>query len=133
MKIYGSEYVSSLGDNTSKTSANVNYYKVKKGDSIGQIAELYRVSISDIRKWNRLRTNKILAGKTLKIYSDARVNDVPEVKQKGSKDSGRFHQVKEGDTLYSIAKFYNVTIAALKTLNDMTGNRIMVGQKLKVE
>lgn len=133
LKIYGSEYVSSLGDNTSKTSANVNYYKVKKGDSIGQIAELYRVSISDIRKWNRLRTNKILAGKTLKIYSDARVNDVLEMKQKGSKDSGRFHQVKEGDTLYSIAKFYNVTIAALKTLNDMTGNRIMVGQKLKVE
>jgi len=133
LKIYGSEYVSSLGDNTSKTSANVNYYKVKKGDSIGQIAELYRVSISDIRKWNRLRTNKILAGKTLKIYSDARVNDVPEVKQKGSKDSGRFHQVKEGDTLYSIAKLYNVTIAALKTLNDMNSSRIMVGQKLKVE
>jgi len=134
LKIYGSDFQSSLGDRTSKTSANVNYYKVKKGDTIGQIAELYRVSISDIRRWNRLRNNKILAGKTLKIYSDARINDVPEVKQqKGSDNGGRFHQVREGDTLYSIAKLYNVTIAALKTLNDLTGNRIMVGQKLKVE
>jgi len=134
LKIFGSDFQSSLGDRTSKTSANVNYYKVKKGDTIGQIAELYRVSISDIRRWNRLRNNKILAGKTLKIYSDARINDVPEVKQqKGSDNGGRFHQVREGDTLYSIAKLYNVTIAALKTLNDLTGNRIMVGQKLKVE
>ncbi|HVO74639.1 MAG TPA: LysM peptidoglycan-binding domain-containing protein [Ignavibacteriaceae bacterium] len=134
LKIYGSNFVSSLGDNTTKTSANVNFYKVRKGESIGQIAELFRVSISDIRKWNHLRTNKVLSGKTLKIYSDARVNDVPEIKQlKESKNGGRFHQVKEGDTLYSIAKLYNVTIAALKTLNDLPGNRIKVGQKLKVE
>jgi membrane-bound lytic murein transglycosylase D len=94
---------------------------------------MYRVSISDIRKWNRLRTNKILAGRTLKIYSDSRVNDVPEIKHKGSDNGGRFHQVREGDTLYSIAKLYNITIAVLKTLNDMTGNKIMVGQMLKVE
>jgi membrane-bound lytic murein transglycosylase D len=133
LKIYGSDFPSSLGDNTSKNSANVNYYKVKKGDTIGQIAEMYRVSISDIRKWNRLRTNKILAGRTLKIYSDSRVNDVPEIKHKGSDNGGRFHQVREGDTLYSIAKLYNITIAVLKTLNDMTGNKIMVGQMLKVE
>jgi len=134
LKIYGSDFQSSLGDRTSKTSANVNYYKVKKGDTIGQIAELYRVSISDIRRWNRLRNNKILAGKTLKIYSDAKVNDVPDLKyQKDSRNGSRFHRVKEGDTLYSIARFYNITIAALKTLNDITGSRIMVGQKLKVE
>lgn len=192
LKIYTSSNTSSLGDYTTKNSSNVNYYKVKSGDTIGEIAEKYNVRISDIKNWNDLSSNKIIAGNTLKIYSDANVNDinvdysssemvsmknhlikkgetiggiaekykvsVSEIKKwnnltddnivagktlkiysnsstsnsKDNKNSGSYHTVKPGDTLYSISKIYNIPIAKLKSINDLTSNKINVGQKIKV-
>jgi membrane-bound lytic murein transglycosylase D len=130
LKIYSSGNVSSFGDVTTKNSANVNYYRVKSGDSIGEIAELYKVSASSIRKWNGLRSNKILAGKTLKIYSDADVNDVPEITHRSGNG---MHTVQAGETLYSIARLYSIPVDQLKRMNKISGNKIVVGQKLRVE
>ncbi len=42
------------------------------------------------------------------------------------------YTVKTGDTLYSIAKKYNVSVNALKTLNNLSTNTLRVGQKLKI-
>lgn len=42
------------------------------------------------------------------------------------------YTVKNGDTLYSIAKKYNVSVNALKTLNNLSSNTLRVGQKLKI-
>src|SRR5690606_20548511 len=99
IKIYTNES-SSLGDNTTKTSSNVIYHKIKPGETISQIAELYKVSSSNIRKWNGLRSNKIIAGKTLKVYSDANIYDLPETVS--TKPNGKTHVVKSGESLYSI-------------------------------
>ena len=133
IKIYTNEKTSSLGDNTTKTSSNVIYHKIKSGETIGQIAEQYRVSTSNVRKWNGLKSNKILAGKTLKIYSDAGVYDIPETKVNKDVKTGKTYTVKSGDTLYSIAQSHNIAVAKLKSLNSLTNNKIVVGQKLKVE
>lgn len=130
LKIYGKEDISSLGDNTSKTSANINYYKVQPGDAISKIAEKYRVSISSIRRWNNLSSNKIIAGSTLKIYSDSNVHDIPE---KSVSNNNKIHRVSRGETLYSIANMYNMSISRLKRLNGITSNKILPGQRLKVE
>ncbi|MEJ2616443.1 MAG: LysM peptidoglycan-binding domain-containing protein, partial [Ignavibacteriaceae bacterium] len=129
LTIYTDEHTSSLGDNTVKTSANINYYRVKKGDTIGEIAELYKVHTYDIRRWNHLRSNRIYAGKTLKIYSDAAVNDLPE---NVSSKSLYVHRVKRGESLYSIAQKYDTSVKRLKYLNHIRSNKIVVGQKLKV-
>jgi membrane-bound lytic murein transglycosylase D len=130
LKIYSHETASSLGDNTTKSSANVNYYKIKPGDTIGGIAELYRVSSSSIRKWNSLRSNKIIAGSTLKIYSDADVNDVPETPHRSANG---LHTVKNGESLYSIARMYSTSVESLKRLNKLSSTKIVIGQKLRVE
>lgn len=130
LKIYSRENAESLGDNTTKNSANVNYYKIKSGDSIGQIAELYKVSSSSIRRWNGLRSNKIIAGKTLKIYSDADVNDVPETP---SRSANGIHTVTRGESLYSIARMYSTSVENLKRINKLSSPKIVVGQKLRVE
>jgi len=130
LKIYGSGEVTSLGDKTVKTSANLNHYKVKPGDTIGKIAELYQVSISDIRRWNKLSSNKILSGKSLKIYSDAGVNDIPERPSVNKKNST--HTVRRGESLFRIAKTYKMTVAELKAINNLTEEKITVGQKLKI-
>jgi membrane-bound lytic murein transglycosylase D len=129
LKIYGSSENSSLGDKTVKTTANFNNYKVKAGDAIGKIAELYKVSISDIRRWNKLSSNKIIAGQTLKIYSDAGVNDIQEVPVKKNST----HTVKRGESLHSISKLYGMTVAQLKSVNNLSDTKIVVGQKLKID
>jgi membrane-bound lytic murein transglycosylase D len=139
LKIYGNNRTASLGDNTAKSSANLNYYKIKEGDSISEIAEAYHVSIARIKKWNNMWSNKIIAGKTLKIYSDADINDIPE--HVSSKEStgktiptgARTHIVTSGESLYTIARQYNTSIRKLKELNKMDGNKIIIGQELIVE
>ncbi len=128
LKIYGGSDASSLGDNTTKTSANVNYYKVKKGDTIGEIAELFKVSSSSIRRWNDLNSNKIIAGQSLKVLSDEGINDLPE----SSNDGSNVHTVRSGESLYSIAHDYRMSVSDLKDLNNLDGNKIMPGQSLKV-
>ena len=137
IKIYSSEKTSSLGDNTSKTSSNVIYHQIKSGETIGQIAEQYRVSSSSIRKWNGLKSNKIIAGKTLKIYSDSDVYDIPETKTTSKENhnisKGKTHTVKNGDSLFSIAKAYNMSVAKLKSINALISNKIIIGQILKIE
>ncbi len=133
LKIYNSTSSPSYGDNTTKNSSNVNYYKIKSGDSIGSIAEKYGVKVSDIRNWNNISGNKILAGSTLKIYSDANVNDIPnETTNKNVKTNQQSYTVKSGDSLYSIAAKNNTTVAKLKSINNLTSNNIKSGQKLRL-
>ncbi|QQS38184.1 MAG: LysM peptidoglycan-binding domain-containing protein [Ignavibacteriales bacterium] len=135
LKVYGSSSVNtSYGDNTVKSNANVNYYKIKPGDSLGKIAELYKVSTADVMNWNGLYNNKIIAGKTLKIYSDANVNDIPVVNNNNTNSKGSsVHTVKKGDTLYDIATQHGMSVSRLKYINNLSSNKIKAGQKLKVE
>ena len=133
LKIYGSTTSSSYGDNTSKNSSNINYYKIKPGDAIGSIAEKYGVSVSDIRRWNNISGNKILAGSTLKIYSDANINDIPNETTKTTKNvksNQQSYLVKSGDSLYSIATKNKTTVAKLKSINNLKSNNIKAGQEL---
>jgi membrane-bound lytic murein transglycosylase D len=129
LKIYGTNDNSALGDKSAKTSANLNTYKVKPGDSIGKIAELYKVSIADIRNWNNLSSNTVYAGRELKIYSDAGVYDI---KENSASRKMSVHTVRRGESLFAIAKKYGMTIAELRSVNNLTGDKLTIGQKLKV-
>lgn len=65
------------------------------------------------------------------------VQNTPTLSVKESKEEpsqvSEFHTVKSGETLFSIAKKYKVTIEKLKDLNDLTLNNLSVGQKLKLK
>ena len=147
LKIFSESKTSSLGDNTLKNSANINYYKIKAGETITAIATHYNVSASSIRKWNNLKGNKIIAGTNLKIYSDAGVNDISDnssnTKNKTSiskksanktvKKSEDYYSVKRGDSLFAIAKKYGITVEDLRKMNKLNGNKLNQGQKLKID
>ncbi|GAB1351227.1 hypothetical protein MASR1M107_34420 [Ignavibacteriales bacterium] len=66
----------SYGDNASKNTATLNTYKVQNNDNITAIASKYGVSVDDIKTWNNLTTDNLLAGQNLKIYSNKTVTDV---------------------------------------------------------
>lgn len=48
-------------------------------------------------------------------------------------DVAKFHTVKSGETLFSIAKKYQITVQKIKDLNNLTLNNLSIGQKLKLQ
>lgn len=133
LKIHNAES-SSMGDAISKTPGILTNYTVKKGETIGEIADQFHVSSSQIRKWNGIKSNNILAGQKLKIYSDGEPlskstkRSQDSVVKKSSKSTS--YKVRKGDSLDSIAKRFNLEINELKQLNKLSSNKIIVGQKL---
>lgn len=125
---------------TSKVKENsVEYksvkYKVKKGDTLGGIAEFFSTKASKIRSWNGLYygqhiyPNQILTLFVQKNESSVNVN----THEKDEQDSAlTYHTVRFGDTLWDIAKKYNTSIANLKKLNKKQGSSIKPGEKLRV-
>ncbi|WP_431243476.1 LysM peptidoglycan-binding domain-containing protein [Flavobacterium sp. P21] len=53
-----------------KINSDFQMYEVQKGDNLGAIAEKYDVNITDLKKWNNLKSNNVALGRTLKIKSD---------------------------------------------------------------
>lgn len=49
-------------------SGNVIYYKVRSGNTLGGIAQKYRVTVSQLKRWNNLKGTTIRIGQTLRIY-----------------------------------------------------------------
>ena len=47
-------------------------------------------------------------------------------------EEGNYHIVKKGESLYSIAKEYGVTVAALKEANNLTSDTLQIGEILKI-
>lgn len=63
----GSVHSSSKSNQKPDTKSIVSY-RVRKGDTIWDIATKYDVSVSDIKKWNNLKSSRLSAGNRLKIY-----------------------------------------------------------------
>ncbi|WP_353684283.1 LysM peptidoglycan-binding domain-containing protein [Thermodesulfovibrio sp. 3907-1M] len=101
-------------------------YAVKRGDSIYKIAKKFNVSVDEIKKVNNLKSNKLQTGMKLQI---------PEKNNKITKKSQQtdYHIVKKGETLFRIAKKYNISVEELKRLNGLNSNKLSTGQKLIVK
>lgn len=135
LSIKNTEVTSSLGDNNKKRSSNVISYSIKKGDTIAEIADNFGVTVDNIKKWNNLTSNNIVAGQNLSIYSDidkgSHLQSSKGSNNKISKtNSEKTYTVKKGDTLGEIAEATNVSISELRKLNNISNNSIQVGQVL---
>lgn len=102
-------------------------YKVRRGDVLGKIAERFGVTLSELKMWNNnIRGNNIRAGQTLRFY----VNSPSH--QTAAKTIRSLHTVQRGDTLWEIANRSGLSVHDLKELNELQGNSLYVGQKLKL-
>ncbi len=106
-------------------------YKIRRGDTVSEIAENYGVSSSQLRRWNNLKNNKIVVGKKLKIYGkNIASNSVASMTHANKGYS--LYTIKSGDTVGQIAENYKVSSKQLRAWNNINGNKIMVGKKLKI-
>ena len=103
-----------IKEKTTSTTKN-NVYKVKAGDNLYKIANMYNVSVDDIKKANNLNSNLLTINQELIIPK-----------------SNTIYTVKSGDTLYSIARKYNTTVTDIVKLNDLSTNNLTIGQKLLI-
>ncbi|MDQ1167421.1 LysM repeat protein [Flavobacterium sp. SORGH_AS 622] len=62
--------VSSKVNSIQTTERKVITHKIKKGEVLGTIADKYNVSVAEIKRDNRLKSNNIRAGRTLKISTN---------------------------------------------------------------
>ena len=115
-----------------------NIYLVRSGDNLGSIARHYAVRVSDIQKWNNLSSTLIRTGQNLAIWtlpsytkSNQKVYVVANQNQKlSSVITGTTYQVRRGDSLWSISKNSNVSVATIKKINKLNSNTIYPGQNL---
>jgi membrane-bound lytic murein transglycosylase D len=119
---------------------------VKKGESLGSVARKYHVTVAKIKKWNHLKRETLHVGQRLTIYRSgspmAQVNNkTTKSSAKSAKNSSKAtksaapktHTVKKGETLSSISRKYGCTVNDLKKWNNLKGNSVKVGQKLKIK
>ena len=110
-------------------------YRVKSGDYLGKIARRYGVRVSQIKRWNGLRTNNLKIGQRLTIYPRNPVSkpSVSTSKKPVNPAGRKTYKVKSGDSLWSIAqKFSGVSVQNLKDWNDISGSKLKIGMTLIV-
>lgn len=107
-------------------------HRVRKGETLSGIAKRYRSSVSRIKRANNLRSDRIVAGKKLKIPQRGTVLASTTPSAWRSKNRPSFHKVKRGDSLWIIARRYGTTTKKIQALNDLKSTRLHIGQVLKI-
>lgn len=123
---YAEAVVKSLANYTNvpyyKEGESQEIYTVKKGDSLLKIANKYNTTVEKLKSANNLKTNTLSVGQKLVIPS---ISVSPEVSDT--------YIVQKGDSLWSIANKFNMTVSELKNLNNLTNNLLSIGQVLKIK
>ena len=100
-------------------------YTVKKGDTLYNIAKRYETTVEEIIKLNHLKSTTLSINQTLSIPETGQTTE--------SLPTFINYVVKKGDTLYSIAKNYNITVDEIIKDNNLNTPNLSIGQNLKIK
>ena len=109
-----------IENDTPDSSNGYITYTVKKGDNLYNIAREYGVTVETIKQANNLTSNLLSIGQVLKIPTTNIEIDYQE------------YVVEKGDSLYSIAQKFNVTVDDIIEKNNLQTTILSVGQILKI-
>lgn len=96
-------------------------YTIQRGDSLWKISQKYDIPVNDIIAFNNLSSVNLQIGDELRI---------PITHQEDNTSNQFSYTVKNGDTLWSIAKQFNVSVDSIKATNNLASNLLTLGQTL---
>ncbi len=119
---------------TSTLKYGSNTHKVRRGETVSQIAARYKVSSSELMRLNGIRSaRRLQVGQTLRIPGYDNKGRGGAASSGITPATGGSYTVKRGDTLFEIALAHNVSVSKLQQWNGLKrGSHINVGQKLHV-
>lgn len=101
-------------------------YIVQSGDSLWKIANRFGVTVNELIQANNLTSTTLSIGQVLVIPNGNQNTPEPD------DNSIQLYSVKSGDSLWSISRQFNTTVAAIKELNNLTSNTLQIGQVLRI-
>ncbi len=113
-------------------------HKVRKGETLSQIASLYNVSIEDISELNNIKDDIISIGQRLKIETNLKSSKPKEKAQPKNETNAKgqsTHEVSRGETLSSISQKYNISMDELRAMNpgEISGEDIKAGSTIIIK
>ncbi len=112
-----------VGNNRSKPAS----HKLKRGETLNEVADRYGVEVQDLKVWNHLKTTRVVPGQIIKLNSSTTLIHHKEATKYLT------YRVKIGDTLSEIAeKFKGATVSKLKALNGLKKSNVQPGKILKI-
>ena len=132
------------------TTTTTEYHTVKAGEGLFGIAKLYKITTGQIKEWNHMTSDDIKPGQKLRVSDPSKTTTeakpavktepapkvekatAPTTTTPADEAGDEHHTVAAGETLYSIARSFGVTVAQLKAWNSLTDLNLQIGQKLVV-
>ncbi|MFN2426840.1 MAG: LysM peptidoglycan-binding domain-containing protein, partial [Candidatus Binatia bacterium] len=102
-------------------------HKVGRGQTLTQIASMYRTSVDDLKSMNDIKdARSVQAGQVLKVRTSGS-------QLVGGSTVGRTYKARSGDTLWTIAKNNDTSVDTIKRLNPkIAAKGLKIGDTLKV-
>jgi membrane-bound lytic murein transglycosylase D len=126
----------SLAQRMPPASQGAHQHRIRKGETLWDIARHYDTTISALSKANNISKRSTLhVGKKLVIpHGDDTQIATPKVASSREKLAAtRTHRIRKGETLWDIARHYNTSMTQLCQLNNISKrSTLKIGQKLKV-
>lgn len=120
---------------TTGASALADSYTVVKNDTLWGLSKKYGVSVSDLKKANGISGHLIYVGQKLQIPTKS-TKATKTAKTSTSTSTvdttSTTHTVVKGDTLWSLAKKYGVSVSTLMKANNLSSSTILIGQSLNL-
>ena len=105
------------------TDRRPSSYRIRSGDSLSEIADRFGLEVADIRRWNQMTSNLLIAGDNLVL--------TPPTMQDGER--ALVYNVQRGDTLFEIASLYRISIDEIRAWNlDSDLSIIRPGDRLRI-
>lgn len=117
---------------TTGASALADSYTVVKNDTLWGLSKKYGVSVSDLKKANGVSGHLIYVGQKLQIPTKSTKTAKTSTSTSTVDTTSTTHTVVKGDTLWSLAKKYGVSVSALMKANNLSSSTILIGQSLNL-
>lgn len=110
--------IESTGEDTNNSYTNT--YVVQRGDSLYSISRAYGVSVNELKTANNLTSDLLTIGQVLTIPTSST----------DTNNTSNLYVVQKGDSLWSIANKYGVSINSIRMINNLNSDILTIGQTL---